>query len=594
MTPKRHSALPRNNTDPTTNTSKDAHEAVIEVSEPVNYSTILPHTAEAGDPYYIGDAYSEYPLDISREWEINSTNAPYLAHVKSLSRAWPSLRYLANFMEVSTTPVRWKFLRENEAERQDRCNRTNIAILDFDLSGNSTCNRFTNIDELEADLRCKENGNPDKGSLRFFVVEDLSRGIIETVGSKFDIDPTFFRSHIDDYSWYNIRDRWMDPPTLKARIKHQNWTQVRFVRPRYFKTRESFQKGRDESNRFNVFRRPDDGQNQWPYMDGEAVVGIMRTKISIWISKDDSLDSGVTGIVLVDPTVKEGFPLWHGYQNWVPIPEMHETASPPSGAPRTSLFEDVIYWILKYPWSPSLSETTYLQNLRTIMQPILYLTCAEWLIICQYIKSRLGQIEWELSNPSEFYKDTYIIDKSLERLHTWRRHIPFYREILTETLRSAQPPQVDLRHPNTAASIGSCHIHSKSTGDSCNHELTQMIFPEDITPDIEEVIRQMSELQERTDRLTTMVVAAISIADSHRSLEESRNVARLTWLATIFIPLSFITGFFSMQEDIAKLRVTFGWYFACAIPVTIVTLSIVVIAKHQVVRKAEGNKKASA
>ncbi|SCV58197.1 uncharacterized protein FFB14_15498 [Fusarium fujikuroi] len=371
MTPKRHSALPRNNTDPTTNTSKDAHEAVIEVSERVVYSTILPYTAEAGDPYYIGDAYSEYPLDISRD-----TNAPYLAHVKSLSRAWPSLRYLADFMEVSTTPVRWKFLRENEAERQDRCNRTNIAILDFDLSGNSTCRRFTDIDELEAELRCKENGNPNKGTLRLFVVEDLSRGVIETLGSQLDIDPTFFRSHIDGYSW-----------------KHQNWTQVRFVRPRYFKTRESFQKGRDESNRFNVFRRPDDDQKHWPYMDADAVVRIMRTKISIWISRDDSLGSGATGIVLVDPTVKGGFPLWHGYQNWAPVPGMHETASPPSGAPRISLFEDVIYWMSKYPWPPSLAETTYLQNLRIIMQPILYLTCAEWLIICQYIKSRLGQIE---------------------------------------------------------------------------------------------------------------------------------------------------------------------------------------------------------
>lgn len=71
MTHKRHSTLPRNNTEPTNNTSNDAHEAVIEVSEPVIYSTIVPHTAEAGDPYYIGDAYSEYPLDISRGWEIN-------------------------------------------------------------------------------------------------------------------------------------------------------------------------------------------------------------------------------------------------------------------------------------------------------------------------------------------------------------------------------------------------------------------------------------------------------------------------------------------------------------------------------------------
>ncbi|KAF5662034.1 metal ion transmembrane transporter [Fusarium circinatum] len=576
MPPERHSALPRNNTNPTTDTSKDAHEAVIEVSQPVIYSKILPHTAEAGDPYYIGDAYAEYPLDISREWEIN--------------RAWPSLRYLADFMEVSTSPVRWKFLRENEAERKDRCHRTNIAILDFDLSGNSTCKRLTNADDLQAELRREGNVNPDTSSLRLLVVEDLSRGVIEMLGSKFDIDSTLFRSHIDDYSWYNIRDRWMEPPTLRARKKHQNWTQVRFVRPRYFKTGESFQTGRDESNRFNVFRRPDDDQNQWPYMDGDAVVGITRTKISVWVSKDDSPGSGITGIVLVDPTVKEGFPLWHGYQNWAPIPGMHEAALPPSGAPRMSLFEDVIHLMSKYPWPPSLPQATCLQNLRPFMQPILYLTCAEWLIICQYIKSRLGQIEWELSNPGEFYKDTQIIDKSLERLHTWRRHIPFYREILTETLRSAGPPE-DLRHPNTTDNRESCQAH-KSTGDSSHHDLAQMIFSEDITPDIEEVIEQMGELQERTDRLTTMVVAAISIADSHRSLEESSNVARLTWLATIFIPLSFITGLFSMQEDIAKLQVTFGWYFACAIPVTVVTLSIVVIAKSQVARNAGSSKKA--
>ncbi|KAF5632728.1 metal ion transmembrane transporter [Fusarium sp. NRRL 52700] len=553
MPPEHHSPLPRNSTDPKTNTSEDVHEAVIEVSEPVVYSKILPHTAEAGDPYYIGDAYAEYPLDISREWEIT------------------------DFMEVSTSPVRWKFLRENEAERQDRCNRTNIAILDFDRSANSTCKRFTNTDELQAELRHNGNEKPDTGSLRLLIVEDLSRGVIEMLGSKFDIDPAFFRSHIDDYSWYNIRDRWMEPPNLRARKNHQNWTQVRFVRPRYFKTRESFQKGRDESNRFNVFRRPDDDQNQWPYMDGGAVVGITRTKISIWISKDDSPDSGIT--VLVDPTVQEGFPLWHGYQSWAPIPGMHKAALPPSGTPLMSLFEDVIYWMSKYPWTISLPQTTYLQNLRTVMQPILYLTCAEWLIICQYIKSRLGQIEWELSNPGEFYKDTQIIDKSLERLHTWRRHIPFYREILTETLRSAGPTPVDSKHNLTA--------------DSSHHELAQMIFPEDITPDIEEVIEQMGELQERTDRLTTMVVAAISIADSHRSLEESSNVARLTWLATIFIPLTFVTGLFSMQEDIATLRVTFGWYFACAIPVTVVTLSVVVIAKYQVGKKAGNDKKTS-
>lgn len=40
--------------------------------------------------------------------------------------------------------------------------------------------------------------------LKLFVVEDLSREVIETLGSQFDIDPSFFREHIVDYVWYNI------------------------------------------------------------------------------------------------------------------------------------------------------------------------------------------------------------------------------------------------------------------------------------------------------------------------------------------------------------------------------------------------------
>lgn len=40
--------------------------------------------------------------------------------------------------------------------------------------------------------------------LRLFVVEDLSRDVIETLGSHFNIDPSFFREHLVDYIWYNI------------------------------------------------------------------------------------------------------------------------------------------------------------------------------------------------------------------------------------------------------------------------------------------------------------------------------------------------------------------------------------------------------
>jgi len=195
-------------------------------------------------------------------------------------------------MEISTTPIKWKFLRANEAERRERIQRTNVVILDFPSSGSPIRKNFTS-----ATLHNAPNIDLAKTTTRLIVVEDLSRRVIEILGSKFDIDPTFFRGHIDDYSWYNIRDRWMDPPSLKASFGQQNWTRLRFVRPRYFRTSQSFRKAQEESTHFNVFRRPDEDQNQWKFMDGESIIALTRTRASIWIDNTGNENFGAIGII---------------------------------------------------------------------------------------------------------------------------------------------------------------------------------------------------------------------------------------------------------------------------------------------------------
>lgn len=197
-------------------------------------------------------------------------------------------------MEVGTTPLRWNTLRANQAERRDRSDRTNVVTLDFPSSGTPVRKTITSAQELESSLR-EISGNQRKSiPTRMIIVEDLSSRVIEILGSKFDIDPAFFRDHIDDYSWYNIRDTWMNPPNLSTALSKQSWTRVRFVRPRYFRTKESFQKARDESNRFNVLRRPDDDQNQWPFMDGAAIIGLIRTRALIWVGNSSPDGNGTT------------------------------------------------------------------------------------------------------------------------------------------------------------------------------------------------------------------------------------------------------------------------------------------------------------
>jgi hypothetical protein len=61
------------------------------------------------------------------------------------------------------------------------------------------------------------NHNPEHA--RIFILEDLSRDMVEVFGAAYDIDPLFFRGHLLDYLWYNIRDPWVDLPDLEGVVQ---------------------------------------------------------------------------------------------------------------------------------------------------------------------------------------------------------------------------------------------------------------------------------------------------------------------------------------------------------------------------------------
>jgi Mg2+ and Co2+ transporter CorA len=66
-------------------------------------------------------------------------------------------------------------------------------------------------------------------------------------------------------------------------------------------------------------------------------------------------------------------------------------------------------------------------------------------------------------------------------------------------------------------------------------------------------------------RLETMVPAVISlvqIAGTCRSLKEATNVTRLINLALLIVPLSFVTGLFSMNDTVTTSR--FETLFCCS------------------------------
>jgi Mg2+ and Co2+ transporter CorA len=217
-------------------------------------------------------------------------------------------------------------------------------------------------------------------------------------------------------------------------------------------------------------------------------------------------------------------------------------------------------------------------NAQVLTKPTIYTICAEWLIVCEYVKARLSQIEWELDMPHLFRSKGDAIDSSLGRLHTWRRHIPVFRDMVTETLEHALPAAARLTTPSpqssTAPSSPLSYTARSVMPDNIVINFENVEGFEDIIPDFRRVLAALNELQERVDRLTSVVTSEISIEDSRRGLKESHNMARVTWLATVFIPLTFIAGLYSMNESVSALKATYGWYFLTAIPFTLIIMAI--------------------
>ena len=79
----------------------------------------------------------------------------------------------------------------------------------------------------------------------------------------------------------------------------------------------------------------------------------------------------------------------------------------------------------------------------------------------------------------------------------------------------------------------------------------------------EEQIVQHSRFLEA---LNPIITALVQLIDSHKSISQVEDVRRLTYIAMAFIPLTFITGIFSISEPYGPGNVRFWTYWAVALP----------------------------
>jgi len=246
-----------------------------------------------------------------------------------------------------------------------------------------------------------------------------------------------------------------------------------------------------------------------------------------------------------------------------------------------------------------------------------------------YIKTRLCQIDLEIFKPKKFAADKHF-DHSLEKLNMWRRFIPLYREMVTETLEQVFrfPCHTEtffsangtMTQEQLATTNGTIHGEAMLHGQEGPIQLTPAPLPETIIPrtgrdspgtttnpaspqvstparprlgsiaayknDFVLVLSYLEEYQKRIDRLTKVVTAAIQIKDSRRGLRDGRNLGRLTGLATFFIPFSLIATTFCMQANVTEISIeTVRLYFASSVPLAVATALIAWVLSHRSMQK---------
>lgn len=217
-----------------------------------------------------------------------------MRYLESLAQGWPHISYLADFMKVTTAPPKQKFL--DEQDKRERASRTKVAMVTFEPDATVHRVDFSTISQLSTALSGPQSIHDDIHA-RLFVVEDLSRDVIEALGARFDVDPLFFRGHISDYMWHNTRDPWVELPDLDMTSRQRLYMHVRYTQTRYFRSEKSFKGAQWEAGGFNVLRRVDRDGSWVPDVDiPNSDIGLVRSRTSFWIRPNKPGEKSVLGM----------------------------------------------------------------------------------------------------------------------------------------------------------------------------------------------------------------------------------------------------------------------------------------------------------
>lgn len=143
----------------------------------------------------------------------------YSEYVKALCSRNPSLLNLYNFLSYPRA----------------RQHGSRVTALDFRAGLEHPVTRaIADIDFLPAELHNKASTELEEGKYRLqgriLIIEDLTKDVVELLGSTLEIDPLFFAMHLHTNHRTGMRQQTPDEATLPSRIINQNYMNFSYHR----------------------------------------------------------------------------------------------------------------------------------------------------------------------------------------------------------------------------------------------------------------------------------------------------------------------------------------------------------------------------
>ena len=234
-----------------------------------------------------------------------------------------------------------------------------------------------------------------------------------------------------------------------------------------------------------------------------------------------------------------------GFQDFLPGPSFPDNIDLESGPDRACPLESLLfYWDSGRPQGFDLNCPT----LFTFSSYPLRMIAAEWMTYLELMFHSIKQFEYTPNTALAAIGQIEILNADIYALQQWaRRSIATAHKIryTIDFLKYRMTKEDDLEHSAL------------------------------LTEDYKHISLSIETYSRRLEALVSIATSLIQAIDCRRSLTETINISRLTYLALSFIPLTFVSGLFSMNDNIAPGGKIFGLYFAVSIPLCILVFLIV-------------------